>query len=174
MAKELTTRQALFVQEYLVDGNATQAATRAGYSPNTANEQGARLLANVSVAAAVEAAMIERAERTKITQDRVLRQYANLAFFDIRKLYREDGSLKPIHELDDETAAALAGVETSEITGPEGQNLGIVRKVKLTDRRAALADIAKHLGMFVERHKHEHSGKVDLAALINEARKRAG
>ena len=62
-----------FVDEYLVDLNATQAAIRAGYSARTANEQGARLLANASVAAAAESAQLARSERLQLTQDHVLR-----------------------------------------------------------------------------------------------------
>jgi phage terminase small subunit len=68
----LTNKQRRFVSEYLVDLNATQAATRAGYSAKTANEQGARLLANVSVQAAIQGAMKSREQRTEITQDYVL------------------------------------------------------------------------------------------------------
>jgi phage terminase small subunit len=68
----LTPRQQRFVDEYLLDLNATQAATRAGYSARTANEQGARLLAKASVAQAVEAAQRSRGERLQVTQDDVL------------------------------------------------------------------------------------------------------
>lgn len=70
--KELTPKQERFVEEYLIDLNATQAATRAGYSERTANEQGARLLANVSVRSAIAEAQKARSERTQITQDYVL------------------------------------------------------------------------------------------------------
>ena len=70
--RDPTHKQQCFVEEYLIDLNATQVAIRAGYSEKTANEQGSRLLANVSVAAAIEEAMAERSERTKVTQDYVL------------------------------------------------------------------------------------------------------
>jgi phage terminase small subunit len=65
----MTPRQQRFVEEYLVDLNATQAAIRAGYSARTANEQGARLLANASVAAAIQAAQQARSDRMQITHD---------------------------------------------------------------------------------------------------------
>lgn len=68
----LTPKQQTFVDEYLVDLNATQAAVRAGYSPRTAGPQGARLLANVNVAAAIQEAQATRSQRTEITQDWVL------------------------------------------------------------------------------------------------------
>ena len=70
---KLTPKQRRFVDEYLVDLNATQAAIRAGYSACTANEQGARLLANASIATAVQSGQNARSERVRITQDDVLR-----------------------------------------------------------------------------------------------------
>ena len=73
MKSELTPKQRRFVDEFLLDLNATQAAVRAGYSVQTANEQGARLLANASVAAAVQLAQLARSERLRLTQDDVLR-----------------------------------------------------------------------------------------------------
>ena len=69
----LTPKQQRFVDEYLIDLNATQAAIRAGYSPKTANEQGARLLVNVSISAAIKEAQQERQKRTLVTQDDVIR-----------------------------------------------------------------------------------------------------
>ncbi len=72
-ARKLTPRQARFIDEYLIDLNATQAAVRAGYSRKTAQEQSSRLLSNVMVAAAIEKAMAKRSQRTEITQDQVLK-----------------------------------------------------------------------------------------------------
>lgn len=68
----VTPKQAAFVNEYLIDLNATQAATRAGYSAKTAGQQGERLLKNVEIAQAVQKAMDERAKRTQIDADYVL------------------------------------------------------------------------------------------------------
>lgn len=85
MAK-LTARQKRFVIEYLVDLNATQAAIRAGYSPKTANEQAARLLANVSIQEAIQAAMKKREERTEITADRVIKEIFNIFEADAREI----------------------------------------------------------------------------------------
>lgn len=82
----LTAKQKLFVDEYLVDLNATQAAIRAGYSEKTANEQGARLLANVSVKEQIDERMKDREKRTEITQDMVLHRYWQIATADPRKL----------------------------------------------------------------------------------------
>ncbi|WP_231940655.1 terminase small subunit [Acidovorax sp. RAC01] len=82
----MTPKQQRFVDEYMVDLNATQAAIRAGYSAHTANEQGSRLLANVSVQAAISIARKAQQERTGITADRVLTEIALVAFADAREL----------------------------------------------------------------------------------------
>lgn len=69
---DLTPKQAAFVREYLVDLNATQAAIRAGYSPNGARVQGCRLLAEPNIAAEIKAAQDKRARKTEITAEKVL------------------------------------------------------------------------------------------------------
>ena len=164
----LTPKKRAFAQEYLIDLNATQAAVRAGYSKKTANEQGARLLADVSVRTLIEEAMKARAERTQITQDMVLNELAKIGFADIRKggtrggtepraQTRQDGEtlVEPYHGLqlgaaekvDDSTAAAIAEISQ----GKEGL------KVKFHDKKGALVDIGRHLGMF--RDKMEVTGK---------------
>lgn len=154
---KLTDKQQAFVAEYLIDLNATQAAIRAMYSRKTAYSVGQENLKKPEIQIAIQKEMEKREKRTEITQDRVLEQYARLAFFDIRKLYKEDGSLKPIHELDDESATAVAGIESFEKYDSDGVPEGILKKIKLTDRRAALCDVARHLGMFTDKHDHTSS-----------------
>lgn len=75
---ELTDKQAAFVEEYLVDLNATQAAIRAGYSARTANAKAGELMLLPHIVAAIEEAKRERSERTRITADYVLRQAVKL------------------------------------------------------------------------------------------------
>ncbi|MCO1462058.1 terminase small subunit [Burkholderia multivorans] len=152
--KKLTAKQQRFVDEYLRDLNASAAARRAGYSERTANEQGARLLAKVSVQEAVRAAMRARRERTHITQDRVLEELSRIAFFDIRKLYNADGTLKRPDQLDDEAAAVLAGVDVVEQMTYSADGDGeltptpmLTKKAKVFDKTAALTLAMRHLGM---------------------------
>lgn len=82
--QELTDRQARFCEEYLIDLNATQAAIRAGYSEKTANEQGARLLANVSVQEKIAELKAERAKRTEMKQDSVIQELAAVARAEVK------------------------------------------------------------------------------------------
>ena len=79
---ELSPKQQMFVEEYMVDLNATQAAIRAGYSPKTSTAQGARLLINVKVQAAIQEAVSKREQRTEITADRVVQELWNIVTAD--------------------------------------------------------------------------------------------
>lgn len=143
----LTAKQHRFVQEYLVDLNATQAAIRAGYSAKRADAIGYENLRKPEIAAAVAESMKAREARTHITQDRVLQELARIAFFDIRKLYREDGTLKTPTELDDDAAAVLAGIDVIEMASEEGAAPMATKKAKVFDKGTALTLAMRHLGM---------------------------
>lgn len=90
--KKLTAKQQAFADEYLKDLNGTQAAIRAGYSPKTANEQAARLLANVSVQETIREAMDKRQKRLEISADMVLKRWWDIANANPNELvqYRRD------------------------------------------------------------------------------------
>lgn len=147
--RKLTPKQAEFCQQYLIDLNGTQAAIRAGYSAHTANEQAARLLAKVSVGSHIRSLMEERSKRTQITQDRVLQELARVAFSDLRRAFREDGTLKLPHEMDDDTAAALAGIDTNAVNvgGADDPTTLTTRKIKVFGKTEALTLAMRHLGM---------------------------
>lgn len=145
----LEPRQERFVQEYLIDLNGTQAYMRAepGTPEKSARTLASRMLAKVNVQKRIAAERSKTAAKLELTRERVLAEYAKLAFFDMRKVYHEGGALKMPHELDEETAAAIAGYETVEMDGG-GKDAPplLVRKVKWADRRAALDSIMKAQG----------------------------
>lgn len=147
-------RRALFISAYITNGgNGTQAAITAGYSAKTAESQASRLLRDVRVKAEVEAAREAARQRFGLTQERVLLEVARLAFVDPRKFFNADGTARNITELDDDTAAALAGVEVLEEfegAGKERVFIGYTKKYKLADKNAALDKAMKHLGLFLK------------------------
>lgn len=160
---ELNARQATFVREYLIDLNATAAYKRAGYSGSgrVAENAASRLLGNVGVASAIKNAMDSRASKLEITAERVLQEVARIAFFDVRKVYDAAGNLKPPADWDDDTAAAMAGIDvTEEFTGrgEDRQSAGFTKKVKSWDKVSALTLAMRHKGMLTD--KVEVSGKV--------------
>lgn len=133
-------KQQRFVDEYLIDLNATQAAIRAGYSPKTANEQGARLLANVSVQDAVSRAQAERSRRTGISQDRILRELAKIALLNISDVVNLDTvTIKEGATREDTACIASVKIKTGNVTE---------REIKTHDKLKALDLLGRHLGMF--------------------------
>lgn len=108
----LTPKQRTFVDEYLVDLNATQAAVRAGYSSKTARTIGAQNLAKLNIQKALTDAMNDRAARTGITADRVLEELAKIGFADIRKIFTPAGNVVSPTDLPDDIAAAVQAFET--------------------------------------------------------------
>ncbi len=137
-------RRERFVLEYLTDLNSTQAAIRAGYSQKNADVEGPRLLGNAGVAAAIAAAQAERAKRLEITADRVLQEYARIAFANMVDYveFGADGvTIKNMDGLTPDQTAAI--VEVSQTTTQSGGSI----RFKLHDKLAALAAISKHLGL---------------------------
>jgi phage terminase small subunit len=175
VARELNKRQEIFVAAYCVKLDAKAAAIKAGYSKKTAASQGSQLLNNPKISAAIAKKTGKVCGNLEITQERVLAEIAKLAFFDPRKLFESDGSPKQLHELDDETAMAVAGFEFVELfegSGDEKHAFGLLKKYKLTDKRGSLELLGRYLKLFTD--KTEHSGEITmLAETIAEARKRA-
>jgi len=144
---KISKKQARFVEEYLVDLNATQAAIRAGYSEKTAKSQGQRLLTNVDIQAEIQRSIDKRSKRTEITQDRVLQEFARIAFFDPANLFDELGKPLPISQIDEDTRRAISGLDVCTI-GNNDIGLGEIQKFKIANKLGALEQIGKHLGMF--------------------------
>lgn len=183
MAK-LTPKQKRFVEEYLTDLNATQAAIRAGYSAKRASEMGYQLLQKTTVQLAIQAAMDDRSKRTEITADRVLQEIAHIAFDDIKNyldfrtelqeiginpnngdpIYRYDQVIQMKNSKDIDTR----NIQEVSMSPKDGF------KFKLYDKQKALVDLGRHLKLFTE--KVEHSGtviqKLDLSSLTAEELKK--
>ena len=159
MAKQLTEKQKRFAEEYLVDLNATQAAIRAGYSPDTANEQGSRLLANVNIKNTVDKLIAERSRRTGINADRVIREIAKIAFVNAGEIVDLDTALL-MDKISDDDMAAIQSVKVKTF----GED-GVEREVKLADKLKALELLGKHLGLFKDKLEVDGSVRSELSAL---------
>ena len=189
----LTDRQRRFVEEYLVDLNARQAAVRAGYTARGARTTGPRLLKDPEIAAAVAEAQAERGRRTGITADRVLQELALLGFanmLDYMTVQPDGTAYVDLAALDRPQAAAIQEVVVDEYKEGRGAVARDVKRVrvKLADKRGALDLLGKHLGLFKERPEHAQPdgtaiGKTNaglsdveraqrLAALLDAARAR--
>jgi phage terminase small subunit len=147
--KKLTPKQRRFVEEYLIDLNATQAAVRAGYSEKTAYTIGQKLTKkDEAINAAIDAALAERSARTGVTADRILKELARIAFSDPRAVFSWGPggvSLRDSGELTDDEAAIVA-----EVSETRSENGGSV-KARLCDKVKALELLGRHLGMFTDK-----------------------
>lgn len=156
----ITPQQQRFVDEYLVDLNATQAAIRAGYSPASAHVQGCQLLKVPKIRARIDLALAERSKRIGINADRVLIELARIALVNPAQVINDqDATLLDSVRSDD--TAAIQSIKVKVIPqrptrdNPTPEPI-IEREVRFHDKTKALELLGKHLGMFVD--KHEISG----------------
>lgn len=152
----LTKAQKIFADEYLIDLNATRAYKEAYpkiKKDETARANGSRLLTNANVAEYIKQRMDARAERTEITQDRVLKELAKIGFADVTDFVTVEGGcvkVKDTKTMPSDKIGAIAGIK-------EG-TAGI--EIKLNDKGKALELIGRHLGMWND--KVQLSGQVDF------------
>jgi phage terminase small subunit len=143
----LSPKQARFVDEYLLDLNASAAYRRAGYSArgNAAEVTAHQLLRNPKVAAAIAEAQASRSTRTRITVDAVLTDLLNIAHCDVRHAFDENGNPLPPHLLPAELARCIASIEVKN--GTNGRDI----RIRFADRMRSYELIARHLGMLKDR-----------------------
>lgn len=149
----MTEKQKKFADEYLIDLNATRAykaAYKSVKNDNSAMAGASRMLRNVKVATYIEEKMAERAERTEIKQDDVVKELAKIGFAQITDYVEvqningfEKVIIKPTDEIEKEKIGAIAGIK-------EGRN-GI--EIKMNDKVKALELLGKHLGMFTDKQE---------------------
>jgi phage terminase small subunit len=179
--RKLTENQKRFVDEYLIDLNATR-AYKAAYKnvkkDETAAVNGSRLLRNAKVKKYLDERMKEREKRTEITQDMVLKELAKIGFEDIKD-YLEYRTVKMVVEYDPETEEPIIDyrqiidvIDSKDVDTSVIQEVSIGKdgtfKFKLYDKQKALVDIGKHLGMFTD--KMEVTGKDGGPIEIQDAR----
>lgn len=176
--KKLTKQQKVFADEYLIDLNGTRAymvAYPATKKDETAAANASRLIRNDNVSAYIQTAMDARAKRTEITQDRVLQEYAKIAFLNPKAFFNDDGTIKHISSLDDDTAACIAGMEvvTKNVMGEDGNfEPEYTKKIKIADKLKALQDIGRHLNMFKEQpSEDEVAPPVRVEIIAEDARR---
>lgn len=174
MSRKLTDKQKKFVEEYLIDLNATQAAIRAGYSPNYADRKGHELIENNRVSEAIQSAMAKRSARTEITQDMVLNELAKIAFSNgsdfakvttkkcKRQVWDQESETYVEKEVDEQFVELI---DTDKLSPEKKAAIAEISEgkfgisVKSCDKVKALELLGKHLGMFKD--KVEVNGNIN-------------
>lgn len=141
-------QQELFVQEYLVDLNATQAAIRAGYSTRSAGAIGCELLKKPNIRARIDSEMAKLSRRTGVNQERVVRELAKIAFANPTDII-DLNTGEPREDAQAVDTAAISSIRVKKIPTECGD--GIEREIRMADKLKALELLGKHIGMFAER-----------------------
>lgn len=160
---KLTEKQKRFVQEYLVDLNATAAAKRAGYSEKSASRIAVELLNKTQVSAEIQKQQAKRQKRTEITQEKVLQELAAIAFangYDFAQVIKP-GVVRviPTEEIPQDKRKAVASIkETANGT-----------EIKTYDKVRALELLGKHLGIFDSNNNTITEQQNNIFEVINQS-----
>lgn len=163
----LTPKQQRFVEEYLIDLNATQAYIRAGYTvknDETASVMASRLLGNDKVQATIQEALKARQERTQIDSDYVLKRLVEIDQMDVLDIMDDDGNVKPLRDWPKIWRQYISNIETISMDDGEGW----LKKIKWPDKVKNLELLGKHVSVGAFKDKIEHTGKggKDLEVVI--------
>ena len=143
MKTKLTAKQERFVQEYVIDFNATQAAIRAGYAKNRADQTGYENLKKPEIQKRIQALKEKTANKLEITAERVLLERARIAFANISGLFDKDGNVKSIDKISKDLTPAIAHINIIE--SPEGTR---ILKFRLENKNSSLNALGKYLGLY--------------------------
>lgn len=168
---ELSGKQRLFIAEYLKDKNATKAAIRAGYSKNTAQQIGSRLLSNVVIKAEISKRLGKIEEECLISVKEIVEELKRVGMLDVTRAFDGKGKLLPIAEIPEDTRRAMAGFEVEDIV-VLSEKIGTTKKVRFHDKVRALELLGKYKKMFTDIVQHE--GLEGLADRMRNAEERLG
>jgi phage terminase small subunit len=165
--RKLTRKQELFIAEYLKDCNATAAALRAGYSQASAEQAAKMNMKHPVVGKILNEAFEEKKKRVLIDGDEILKELARVGLSDIRGLFNDDGTVKPVKDWPEALARAVSSIEVEETFegyGAERKWTGYVKKIKLWSKDRGLELLGKHKKLFTD--KIELEGKITLEDLV--------
>lgn len=150
----LTPKQQRFVEEYLIDLNATQAAIRAGYSEKTAKSIGQENLTKPDIQKAIEEAQNKRQEQTQIDAAYVLKRLVEIDQMDVLDIMDDQMKIRPVNEWPKVWRQYVINLENLELSDGEG----CFKKIKWPDKVKNLELLGKHVSVGAFKDKIEHTG----------------
>jgi phage terminase small subunit len=156
--KELTPKEDLFAQRYIVDFNGAAAAREVGYSANSAKEIAAELLTKPHVQRRIKEIQQKLSEKNGDLAQRVIDELTKIGFSNIQDFIQDGNEIKDISSLDRDKAASISSIKKSKTTFGDGQgNEGEKEAVefKMWDKLSALEKIGRHLGIFEADNKQK-------------------
>lgn len=150
----LTPKQQRFVEEYLIDLNATQAAIRSGYSEKTAQQMGSENLLKPVIAKAIQEAQNKRTEQTQIDAAYVLKRLVEIDQMDVLDIMDDQMKIRPVNEWPKVWRQYVVNLENLELSDGEG----CFKKIKWPDKVKNLELLGRHVSVGAFKDKIEHSG----------------
>ena len=162
----MNIKQEEFCRKYVeYGGNGTQAYKEVyECDDDAARTNASRLLTNDNIQAYIDELLEDARNRNKITVDKIVNEYAKLAFFNPANVFSSDGTVRDIQELEDNVTAAIKSIKIKEdFRYEDGEQVfdGYTKEISFADKKAALDSLGKFLGMFVDKSKVEISGDSD-------------
>lgn len=157
----LTPKQQRFVEEYLIDLNATQAAIRAGYSEKTAKSIGQENLTKPDIQKAIEEAQNKRQEQTQIDAAYVLKRLVEIDQMDVLDIMDDQMKIRPVNEWPKVWRQYVVNLENLELSDGEG----CFKKIKWPDKVKNLELLGRHVSVGAFKDKVEHSGKLEIQSI---------
>lgn len=146
----ISDKHKLFCMEYVKNGfNGSKAAISAGYTESCAKETASYLLTNPNIRQYVDELKADLGKRIGISAEMIALEMAKIAFSNVKSILNDDGSLKPLSELNDAEAACISSIETEELFDGRGKDrelIGYVKKIKLWNKQQSLSDLNVMLG----------------------------
>ncbi len=160
-----------FADKYFEKGDAAESAVYAGFSSLNAKQSGYQLLKREDIQAYLSDMREEYQLKYGVNKERIIAEYAKIAFFDIRNIYDVDGGLVHVKQLDDNSAGAICSIKSTEEWGEDDDGnriiTGINKEVKIFDKIRALQDLGKHLGIFEKDNEQLNPNTKKLIIKIN-------
>ncbi len=169
----LSAQQRLFVHEYLLDRNATQAAIRAGYSQKSAASQASDLLKNPKIQGLIEQRLERLTEKTELKLERVVLELHRILLADPSEALNENGGVLPLRDWPVNLRRAMSGLDVEELwegRGPDRAQTGEVKKIRFWSKTEASQQLLRVLGAFKDKLEVEHT--VTYSDLVVEAARR--
>lgn len=146
---DLTEKQELFCQRYLIDFNATKAAKEAGYSEDTAYAIGWENLRKPEIQARIAEIRQQVGSAFNITKERIAQELSRIAFSDLRAAFDEEGNLLTPDKWPDDLAATISSIETDQLfewIGKEKVQIGVTKKIKVWEKVKAIEALNRLMG----------------------------
>lgn len=162
---KLTDKQERFCLEYLKDLNATQSAIRAGYSEKTANEQGARLMADSNILKRLSELKEERNKKLEADADYILKRLIEIDRLDISDILDDSGNIKPVSEWSDVWKRSIQALDI-QVKTEDDINV-YIKKIRLPDKLRNLELLGKHIDVSAFKERLELTGENGQPLIIN-------